>query len=92
MNFIDRWKQAWKFISVQCFAAITAGQGAVGLVKVLGINEDIYSQHGTLIGTVTIALAFCGGFGVLIQQDTLPDWVPSFWKPKPPAQCEEKKP
>ena len=90
MNFIDRWKQAWKFISVQCFAAIAAGQAAVGAVAVLGIKSDIYTQHGTLIGTVTIALAFFGAFGALIQQDTLPDWVPALWKPKPPAENLQK--
>ena len=80
MTFTDRWKQAWKFISVQCFAAIAAGQAAVGAVAALGIKADIYAQHGTLIGTVTIALAFFGAFGVLVQQDSLPNWMP--WKLK----------
>lgn len=83
MNFVDNWKSAWKFISIQCFAAIAAGQGAVGAIKVLGIKSDIYATYGTHIGTITIILAFLGGFGVLTQQDSLPSWLP-MWKLKSP--------
>jgi hypothetical protein len=80
MNIVENWKQVWKWISFQCFALIAAGHGTVGIVAFLGIPNEIYAQHGHLISTVTIVLAFLGSFGLLIQQDSLPDWVP--WKLK----------
>lgn len=87
MNFIDNWKSAWKFISIQCFAAIAAGHGAVGIADLFGVKGDFYATYGHEISTATIILAFLGGFGVLTQQDSLPDWLP-MWKLRPP---EEKK-
>lgn len=83
MNFVDNWKRGWKFISIQCFAVIAAGHGAAGIAAIAGVTNDFYARYGHEISTATIVLAFIGGFGVLTQQDSLPDWLP-MWKLKQP--------
>jgi len=96
MKFVDNWKGIWKWISFQCFCLLGALHGIpllmTALGPVLGVDVGLLDQFGKAhlyaISMLTFALAGAGIFGLLIQQDTLPDWVP--WKIKP--QQQENKP
>lgn len=82
MKFADDWKTMWKWISFQCFALLIAGHGVPMLLAVFGINSGVLDafakEHTYAISIATIVVAFLGIFGLTIQQDTLPNWLP--WK------------
>ena len=74
MILISNWKDCWKWISTQCFAAIAAGQSTYALyVMTLDKTEQIafITTYGHYIALATIALAFFGAFGRNINQTSL---------------------
>ncbi len=65
MKLVDDWKQAWKWISMNCMVVATAVQGAW-----VYIPEDLRSNvHPTIVHVLTIGLLVLGIAGRLIKQD-----------------------
>lgn len=89
VKLADDWKSMWKWISAQCVGALVAIHGTFGAVaffQKIGMilpsdTGGLYTKYGHILSAVTIALCFGALFGLAIQQDTLPDWLP--WKIKP---------
>lgn len=69
MKLVDDWKQAWKWLSVNCMAVAAAIQGAW-----ISLSDDIRSelpQYAIHIATIAILVAGIGGR--LIQQNKKDD-------------------
>ncbi len=67
VEFVDNWRSWWKWISTWCFAAIAAGHSALSFIPT-DQQIKLLQQHGPFISYVTVALAFCGFFGRMINQ------------------------
>lgn len=64
LRLVDDWKQAWKWISVNCMVLATALQGAW-----MGVPEDLRgSMPHNIINLITIAILALGLAGRLVKQ------------------------
>jgi hypothetical protein len=96
MKLADNWKSIWKWISFQCFCILGAIHGIPLLMtamgSVMGVDAALLDKFGKdhiyFISMATFLLSGFGIFGLLIQQDSLPNWIP--WKIKDGGQPPEE--
>lgn len=68
MKLVDDWKQAWKWISMNCMMIATVLQGAW-----MGIPDDMKtSVPEWLVHAMTIIILVLGIAGRLVKQDAPP--------------------
>lgn len=64
MKLVDDWKNAWRWISINCMVIAGALQGAW-----LYVPEDMRQESPhNLVHAITLILLVCGIFGRIVKQ------------------------